>query len=208
MHHRVHHVAGQLEHPATWVSAQLAAQRPRGHLAHHPVNLHDFPKPTFAHRPVHELKRRIVAQHVAHLHCDTLALGQAEQHAKVAQRDATRLVMVYVQAGTHRAPGCRDQVRHLGLNGHRLQAGRCQQLLLRHLLHATIGAAAGNRRLDLLSRLRHPDQLKVTGELADRCQLARSVRVAAAELANPDPWLGSLGNERHRQRRAGGGLEE
>ena len=113
-----------------------------------------------------------------------------------------------VQAGTDRAPGRRNQVRHLGLDGHRLQAGRRQQLLLRHLLHATIGAAAGNRRLGRLSRLRHPDQLKVTGELADRRQLAGSVRVAAAELANPDPWLGSLGDERHRQRRAGGGPEE
>ena len=126
VHDRVDQVTGQLEHPAAFVAGQFPTQRRGGHLPHHRVDLHDIPQPALPCSVVHELKRRVVAQHVTHLYHPLFALGQVDQLPKTGQVQPSRFVVVNVHPGRDCPLGRGNQVGQLRLDRHRLQS-RCRQ---------------------------------------------------------------------------------
>jgi hypothetical protein len=201
------------EHGAAGITLQLVARGPGQHLAHHGVHAEYLAQPALGDGAIAELERRVVAEHVTHLHRELPAPGLVHDALEVREGLARRLVEMDVHARRDAAFRRVQQVAHLRLHGHGLQALRVQQLFLAEPRKAGEGLVALRGGAASCIGLNDAHDFEQVRQVADGGQLPRGVRVCRADLPDAEARRPGLSEQcrrsqcQHRSRKSRFGNE-
>ena len=122
VHGGIENMTGQFEKTAPRERRKFLPHTFARLLAHHGVDLHDFPEPALADRLEHKFKCGIIAEHVAHLDGQPLPLGRFKQFLEGGEGWTCRFIQMNMLASLDHRKGRGDQVLHSGFDYNRLES--------------------------------------------------------------------------------------
>jgi hypothetical protein len=128
---QVDDVATEFEHGASGEFIEGLAVPRRDHFRHHRMRFEDLAEPSRLQHAVEQLHRGIEAVHEAHLHDESLFVGDLHQFPVFRHRGSGGFVEMDVVSPIDGEPGVAQEIAHLALDPDDLELGRFQAFLQR-----------------------------------------------------------------------------